>query len=190
MPPVPGAFVRVGLGSRRLIGVVWDGEGGDDSETVPEARLKPFTEVLPTPPLRPELRRFVDRVAAYTLAAPGMVLKMAIGVEEALLPPAPRRICAITAAGGAALSDSDRKTLTAARRRVLEALRDGVAGPAAELARRAGCGTSVVRGLIAAGLVAERLLPSEAPAPPAGDWGAPGPALSSDQRAAAEIFAT
>src|SRR3954447_5565180 len=152
LPPQPGAFVRVGLGSRRLIGVVWDGEGGDDSETVPEARLKPVTEVLPTPPLRPELRRFVDRVAAYTLAAPGMVLKMAIGVEEALLPPAPRRICVITAAGLAALAESGSgKKLTVARRGVLEALRDGAVGSTPDLARRAGCGAGVVRGSIAAG---------------------------------------
>src|SRR4029077_10242846 len=27
-PPEPGSFVRVGLGSRNLIGVVWEGNGG------------------------------------------------------------------------------------------------------------------------------------------------------------------
>ena len=182
-PPEPGAFVRVTLGPRRLIGVVWEGEG----EAVPNDRLKPLIEVLPTPPLKPELRRFVDRVAAYTLAPPGMVLKMAMSVEEALLPPPPRRICAISPTGMAALAESEGgKKLTAARRRVLEALRDESAGAAAEVARRAGCGAGVVRGLIAAGLVVEELLPSEPPAPPSSNWSAPGPALSADQMAAAE----
>jgi primosomal protein N' (replication factor Y) len=93
MPPEPGSFVRVGLGSRRLVGVVWDAreESGDE---VPVERLKPVIEVLPTPPLRPEARRFVERVAAYTLAPPGMVLRMSMSVEEALWPRAPRRVCA------------------------------------------------------------------------------------------------
>src|SRR5712671_7005073 len=40
MPPEPGRFVRVGLGSRRLVGVVWDAreESGDE---VPVERLRP-----------------------------------------------------------------------------------------------------------------------------------------------------
>src|SRR5579859_5319439 len=60
-PPEPGRFVRVTLGSRALIGVVWEGDGED----VPDARLKPIVEVLPAPPLPPELRHFIERVAAY-----------------------------------------------------------------------------------------------------------------------------
>ena len=179
--PAPGSFVRVTLGPRRVIGVVWEGEAGRD---LPVERLKPVIEVLPAPPVRPELRHFVERVAAYTLAAPGMVLRMVMSVEEALLPAAPRRVCAITEAGLAALAESPApRQLTAARRRVLAALREGGACPPAEAARRAGCGTSVVRGLIAHGYVEERLLPAEAP--PRGAWDAPGPILSSDQERAA-----
>src|SRR5580700_4612756 len=68
--PEPGRFVRVHLGSRQVIGVVWEGGSGVD---VAEERLRPIVEVLPTPPLPMELRRFIDRVAAYTLAPPGMV---------------------------------------------------------------------------------------------------------------------
>src|SRR5882762_5098234 len=121
MPPEPGRFVRVGLGSRRLIGVVWDAGDGE----VPVERLRPVLDILPTPPLRPELRRFVERVAAYTLTPPGMVLRMAMSVEEALLPRAPRRVCAITAAGLAALDDAALgPKLTVARRRVLQVLHD------------------------------------------------------------------
>src|SRR5438128_2225653 len=52
--PEHGSFVRVELGPRRLVGVVWDGNSGK----VPVERLKPVLEVLPTAPLRPELRRF------------------------------------------------------------------------------------------------------------------------------------
>src|SRR3954453_11597840 len=141
--PQPGQFVRVSLGSRRVIGVVWDdqSEGG-----VPAERLKPVIEILPTPPLQPELRRFIERVAAYTLAPVGAVLRMAMSVEAALLPLPLRRVCYITPAGLAALdgpgSDKNRgdenrgdRKLTAPRRRVLEALRDGGAAPVAEIAR-------------------------------------------------------
>jgi primosomal protein N' (replication factor Y) len=175
--PEPGSLARVTLGSRRLIGVVWDEHGAE----VPPERLKPIVELLPTPPLRPELRRFIDRVAGYTLAPPGAVLRMAISVEEALLPPSPRRVCAVTDAGIAVLGESK---LTAARRRVLEGLRDAGACSAAEAARRAGCGVGVVRGLIAAGHAAERLLPAEPPAACV-NWLREGPPLSADQQAAA-----
>jgi len=181
--PAPGSFVRVTLGSRRAIGVVWDGE--PEGEVAAE-RLKPILEILPTPPLGAELRRFIERVASYTLAPPGAVLRMAMSVEEALAPPPPRRVCAITEAGLAALAESPAPAkLTPARRRVLEGLRDGLACSLAEAARRAGCGGAVVRALVALGQVAERWLPGESPAPPAGEWDAPGPPLSGDQAAAA-----
>jgi primosomal protein N' (replication factor Y) len=181
MPP-PGSFVRAQLGPRRLVGVVWEAAG---DEAVPAARLKPLSEILPAPPLRPELRRFIERVAGYTLAPPGAVLRMAMSVEAALLPPPPRRVCAATPGGVAALAESaDGKTLTPARRRVLAALRDGGGGTVADLARRAGCTAGVVRGLVAAGLVEERLLPGEPPTPTQ-CWDAAGPPLSPDQSRAA-----
>ncbi|TMJ63138.1 MAG: primosomal protein N' [Alphaproteobacteria bacterium] len=182
-PPKPGSFARVGLGSRRLIGVVWEEGGGE----LPPERLKPVIDILPTPPLRPEMRRFVERVAAYTLTPPGMVLRMAMSVEEALLPRPPRRVCAMTAAGLAVLDDAaaDPK-LTAARRRVLQALRDEGACSAAELARRAGCGAGVVRGLIAAGHISEEFVSGEPAPEPIPDWRSDGPALSADQAAAAQ----
>jgi len=41
-PPEPGRFVRVNLGPRRIIGVVWDGEGED----VAEERLRPIADGL------------------------------------------------------------------------------------------------------------------------------------------------
>src|SRR5579884_3285565 len=181
----PGTFVRVGLGNRRLVGVVWDGV---PQGRVPDERLKPVDEILPTPPLRTELRRLVDRVAAYTLASPGAVLRMAIAVEEALLPAAPRRVCAATPAGLAALAAP--AGLTAARRRVIESLQESGACPAPEAARRAGCGPGVVRGLIAAGHVAELLVAAEPPPAAQPDWQAEGPPLSPDQqRAAARLLA-
>ena len=45
-PPEPGSFVRVPLGVRSLVGVVWEGAEGE----LPVERLKPVVEALPIPP--------------------------------------------------------------------------------------------------------------------------------------------
>jgi primosomal protein N' (replication factor Y) len=182
-PPEPGSFVRVPLGQRSLTGVVWDGAG----EGLPEERLKPIIETLPAPRLQPELRRFVERVAAYTMAPPGAVLRMTMSVPEALQPPRPRRLCAASPAGMAALAGAATAAhLTPARRRVLEVSRHAPPMPAAELARLAGCGAGVVRDLIAAGLVEERFAPAEDQESALPDWRLAGPALSPDQSIAAQ----
>src|SRR5262252_5173871 len=181
-PPEPGSFVRVPLGRRSVVGVVWDGAGDE----LPAERLKPVFEILPTPKLQRDFCRFVERVAAYTMAPLGAVLRMAMSVPEAFEPLRPRRLCAASPVGIAALSEgSPRHRLTPARRRVLEALRDGLPLPAAELARIAGCGAGVVRDLITAGFVEDRLVPAELLETVAPDWRRSGPALSLDQASAA-----
>jgi len=182
--PEPGRFVRADLGPRRLIGVVWDGES--EAVDVPEDRLRPIAEVLPTPALPAELRRFVDRVAGYTLAPPGMVLRMAMSIEAALLPPTPRRVCAITKAGLVVLTEEPTPKLTPARRRVLETLRDMPADTVAETARRATVSAAVVRGLIARGLVAEHLAAAIASRIEQPDWRTAGLPLSPAQTRAAK----
>jgi primosomal protein N' (replication factor Y) len=178
-PPEPGSFVRVPLGARSLIGVVWDGDA-EPAELAPD-RLKRVVEILPLPALEPTLRRFVDRVAAYTMTPPGAVLRMAMSVAEALQPPRRRRLCAISPAGLAALGEP--AGLTPARRRVLETLAERPPATAAEAARSAGCGTGVVRDLVASGLIDERFAAADPPPPL--DWCSPGPPLSADQSLAA-----
>ncbi len=179
----PGTFVRVPLGQRSVAGVVWGGAGDE----LPVERLKPILEILPAPVMRQELRRFIDRVSAYTMAPPGSVLRMAMSVPEALQTPRPRRLCAASACGIAALADATAATrLNPVRRRVLEALCDRQLTSATELARFGGCGTGVIRALIAAGLVEERFSPAEPPNPPSPNWQLAGPALSPDQSMAAK----
>jgi primosomal protein N' (replication factor Y) len=176
----PGDFVIVPLGQRLLPGVVWGPATGE----VVEAKLKPVRERLAVPPMREELRRFVDWVANYTLSPPGAVLRMAMSVPDALLPP--RMIAAYTlgASGRAALSD-ETATMTAARRRVLQLLADGPPATAADIGRRAGCGSGVVRSLATMGLAETVEVPSRPPPRPP-DWRLPGPSLSSAQELAAD----
>src|SRR5262249_23678913 len=137
--------------------------------------------------LRPELRRFIERVAAYTMAPPGTVLRMAMSVAEALQPPRPRRLCAISPAGRFALNRSVARPglPPAPRRRFAAPCAPPVA--ATEARRRTGCGAGVVRGLIARGLVEEFFADADPPGPGAAPrWRASGPALSADQQAGAQ----
>src|SRR5271169_1572117 len=169
--PEPGSFVRVPLGRRNLIGVVWDGVGGDLAAN----RLKPIAEVLPVGGMASDLRRFIERVAAYTMASPGAVLRMAMSVLEALQPPRPRRLCTASTAGLDALTTIPAaRSLTPARRRVLEVLRDAPPLPAAEAARLAACSPGVIHDLLARGLVEERLVAVEPADSAMPEWSRPG----------------
>src|SRR5215469_9547062 len=140
----PGDFVAAPLGRRKLMGVVW----GAASGAVAAEKLKPISERLAVSPLPEELRKLIDWVANYTLSPPGAVLRMAMSVPDALEPPRPLAAFALSDDGRAALAAED-KTLTKARRRVLQAAGEGPPDTASDLARRAACGAGVVRSLAA-----------------------------------------
>src|SRR5665213_680618 len=78
----PGDFVSVPLGARKLAGVVW----GPSTDEIASEKVKPVAARLDAPPLSAELRALIDWVAAYTLAPPGAVLRMAMSVPDALEP--------------------------------------------------------------------------------------------------------
>lgn len=170
----PGDFVAVPLGRREVIGVVWgEGVGG-----VAEAKIKAVSRRLDCPPL-PELsRKFVDWVAGYTVAPPGAVLRMAMSVLDALEPAGDLVVCRLAATAPTV-------KLTEARRRVLAVAGDLPPLSPADLAREAGVGPAVVKGLIAAGALEPASVAPPSPfAVPDPDH--PGPALSAGQQAAAD----
>ena len=150
----PGDIVLVPLGRQQEVGVVWDAPSGP---AVADAKLKPVSARLDAPRLPEALRRFIDWVAAYTLAAPGEVLAMALRTR-ALAPPQAQ-------AGWAAADPLPETRTTPQRRRVLDALAGtALAGP--ELARQAGVSSAVVRAMAQAGqLVAVPIQPPAAPGP-------------------------
>ena len=186
----PGDFIRVPLANRRAVGVVW---GAGSSDLAPE-KCRRVIDRLKVPPLPEALRRLIDWVAAYTLTAPGAVLKMAMSVPAALEPPAP------PPAGYVAADPQPEIKMTPARRRVLEVApashadfradgNEAQAAPplsAGELAREAGVGIGVIKGLVEAGGL--KPVPLIRPAVPGPDWRRPGPALSDEQAAAAEAL--
>ena len=138
---VPGSFVRVPLGRVERVGVVW-GKGEGD---VDPARLKPVTAVLEAPPMTEPLRQLVEWTADYTLAQRGAVLRMAMSVPGALEPPSVRTAYR--------LGQGEAPRMTEARTRVLALLQDGPPRTAGEIAREAGVGAGVVRGLASLGAI-------------------------------------
>jgi primosomal protein N' (replication factor Y) len=170
----PGDFVRVPLGRREAVGVVW----GDASGDIARARLRPIAARLAIPALTAVQRRFVDWVAAYSLSSAGAVLRMAMSIPEALEPRAGPAVLRAVAGFAAA------KPLSEARRRALEILAAREPIGAAALARAAGVSAAVVKGLVAQGAIA---IEARAEAPPGvlADPDAATVQLSADQAVAA-----
>jgi primosomal protein N' (replication factor Y) len=171
-----GDFVEVPLGGRSLLGVVW-GEAKDD---VARAKLKPIEAKLDMPPLPEISRRFVDWVSNYCLSPPGAVLKMAMSVSDAFQPE--RSLKAY------ALGDAESAPVTAARKRVIDALTEMPSLLPGDLARHAGVTSGVIRQMLKLGQVRMVALPLPQPYGTP-DLDLPGPSLSPGQRAAADDLA-
>lgn len=145
-----GDYVRVPLGPRQVIGVVW-ATGG----TAPDgARLRPVSEKYDAPVMPDLHRQFIDWVAQYYLEPPGSVLRMALRVPQAL--GGQRQQIAYRASG------REPGKLTPQRARVLDVAGDGLARRATDLAHEAGVGASVVKGLVKAGALEAIAMPAMA----------------------------
>ena len=145
----PGDVVAVPLGAREALGVVW-AENENPNPRL-DNRLKDIGDKLDVPPLMPELRKFVDWVANYTLSPRGMVVRMALRMGEHLPPPRERI--------GVQLAGSPPRRMTAARNRVLAVVADGFVRSKGEVAEEAGVTASVIDGLIDEGTLATLVLP-------------------------------
>ena len=125
----PGDIVSVPLGARGdATAVVWAENARPDPGSTTGSKTS--SEKLDLPPLKDELRHFVDWVANYTIASRGMVLRMCLRMGEHL--GAERERVGVRLAGAAPAR------MTAARGRVLELLADGILRGKSEAAREAG----------------------------------------------------
>ncbi|MEL6954183.1 MAG: primosomal protein N' [Pseudomonadota bacterium] len=172
-----GAFVEVPLGPRKVIGVVW-GAGRGDFDL---ARIRAVHKVLDAAPMRAELREFLTRAGAYTFTSMPAMLRLATRVPGLGDPPSMRKIYR--------LGHAEPERVTQARARVLEVLEayGGAGFTLKELAEQAGVSSSVVKGLVAQGAVAELDAPRDAPYRPL-DPTLPGKALSAEQQRAVDAL--
>src|SRR5713226_1127577 len=173
----PGDVVSVPLGPRAATAVVW----AENLHPNPrlDNRMKEVEHKLDVPPLKPELRQFVDWVAGYTLTPRGMVLRMALRMGEHL---GPARVHV-----GVRLAGPPPKRTTAARNRVLTLLADGLARGKSEVVEEAGVSPGVVDGLLDEGTLESLLLPPE-PVARAPDADFSSPDFTPAQRAAAHAL--
>ena len=174
-----GAFVEVPLGPRKVLGVVWGAGQGDYDY----AKVRSVLRVLDAAPMRDEMRMFLEKAAAYTLTPMPAMLRLATRAPGLGDPPSMRKVYR----RGAHAPDR----MTDARRRVLEFLNDygDLSFTLKELAELSGVTSSVVKGLVKLGAVAEEDSPRDLPFPPL-DPDRPGKDLTEDQaRAAGQIAA-
>jgi primosomal protein N' (replication factor Y) len=148
----PGDLVSVPLGARgETMGVVWAENPAPNPRL--HNRLKDVADKLDVPPLKPELRKFVDWVADYTLAPRGMVLRMTLRMGEHL-GPARERV-------GVRLAGPQPARMTPARARVLAVFADGMTRGKGDAAREAGVSAGVIDGLIDEGTLETVVLQPE-----------------------------
>ena len=147
----PGDIVSVPLGAREATAVVW----AENVKPNPrlDNRLKDVEEKLELPPLKPELRNFVDWVANYTVSSRGMVLRMCLRMGEHL--GAERERVGVRSVG------PPPQRMTAARGRALALIGDGMVRGKSDAAREAGVSVGVIDGLIDEGTFETLVLPPE-----------------------------
>ncbi len=172
----PGSVVVAPLGPRQLLGVVWEPEAMPSDAEVGDNRLRNLLAVADVAPLGASLRRLVEWTAAYYLAPPAAVLRMALSSTSAI--------------EGARLMVEYRATgevpprLTPARAQALERIGDRQ-GLIRELATVADVSEAVVRGLVKAGAIEAVSADIDSPYPVPDPDHAP-PALSAGQQDAAD----
>ncbi|KNG94773.1 primosomal protein N' [Pseudaestuariivita atlantica] len=173
-----GAFVEVPLGPRKVLGVVW-GPGAGDYDA---SKVRSVIRVLDAPAMREEMQAFLSRAADYTLTPLPAMLRLATRSPGLGDPPSMRKVYR--------LGHGTPDRVTAARTRVVETLTEygGLAFTLKEVAEMAGVSTSVVKGLVAQGVVAEEDSPRDTPFAPL-DLDRAGHTLTEDQAAAAQALA-
>ena len=175
MAAEPGSIVRVPLGPREMVGVVWE-EEALPTETVGDNRLRNVLEVYDLPPLGAPLRRLIEWTADYYLSPPQSVLRMALSSAAAL-------------EGGRTvmeyrLSGKSLDKLTPQRAQAIECIGERQ-GLIRELAEISDVSEGVIRGLVKAGVLEGVEVALDAPFVAPDPAFAP-PSLSDVQRDAAD----
>src|SRR5262249_47773883 len=147
----PGELGAGPRGAREATAVVWADTPNPNPRL--DNRLKDVEEKLELPPLKPELRGFVDWVANYTVSSRGMVLRMCLRMGE--------NLGAARERSGVRLAGPPPQRMTAARQRVLALLADGMLRAKGDAAREAGVSVGVIDGLIDEGTLETVVLPPE-----------------------------
>lgn len=145
---VPGSIVRVPIGPRTVVGIVWHGEG---DEGIERKKLRTIQQVYDGPPISHTIRRFIEWVARYTMTSPGLIARMVAPISNAFEGNKPTF--------GLRATGQTLKRQTPARSRVLDLAKSGASFSKSALAKEAGVSSSVIDGLIKQGALERVPLP-------------------------------
>ncbi len=146
---VSGMLVRVPFGRETVVGAVWETARKSHLDS---KKIKKIIAVMPYPPLRADMCRFIEFVARYNMAFLGLVLKMALSVRQVFDDPKMLRLYELS---GKTLSEAGLKN-SDARWRVMDFLK---VAPFTrqEIVAGAGVSAPVVKTMIDAGVLREVL---------------------------------
>jgi primosomal protein N' (replication factor Y) len=148
-----GAFVEVPLGPRKVLGVVWRAGTG----TYDSAKIRAVIRVLDVAPMQQSMAEFLRRVSDYTLTPMSKMLRLATRAPGLGDPPSMRQVYGLGAQTEARMTDARQKVLA-----VLEEFSE-LSFTLKELSEVAGVTSSVVKGLVKLGAVAEVATPQDTP---------------------------
>mgnify|MGYP002046681984 FL=1 len=149
---VPGQFVLVPFGRKKLYGVIWEKLRPWQENDPPKDKLKSVEQFYDIPPLSEENRKFVDWVSSYVMSPQGAVLKLVLSVPDALSPEKP-----VT---GWQVSDKRPSRMTDARERVFAALLPGKTMRTGDLTEAASVSISTLTSLEKEGALIKSELPA------------------------------
>ncbi|HHI82068.1 MAG TPA: DEAD/DEAH box helicase, partial [Rhizobiales bacterium] len=178
MALVVGDYVNVPLGPRLVAGVVWK-----TGVAAPKGmRLRDVRQRFDLPSMSEAQRRFMQWIADYYMAPPGMVLRGCLRAKGIFEPPRHKVAYQLTGA--------EPQRMTPQRQRLMEVARDLPAMKARELADEAGVGVSVVKGLAEQGVFEVVDLPPFAPFAKPNPMAAPVQLSGSQEKAARALRAS
>ena len=101
-----GTYVTISFGRQEVVGVVWDDAPDTD---IPASKIKAVKIVYDAPPLDESMRRYVEKVAQWTMSDRGSILKMVIPSDKLLVEPKRplKFICTGVRGGGAVTLSED-----------------------------------------------------------------------------------
>jgi len=134
-PLAIGSFVKVPLGPRTEIGIVWE---KTDNKTIAIDKIKYITEKLDTPPLNNDLIKIVKFISGYNLTCLGLVLKMILPNNKILLNQQMDEEYSI--------NDLNNQKITSARKAVIDKLKQHKSLTQSEIKKYAS--TSVIKGML------------------------------------------
>ena len=140
-----GSFVKVPLGNRTEVGIVWE---KTDDKTIAKDKIKSVIEKIDIPPLNNDLIKAIKFISGYNLTYLGLVLKMILPNKKILLTQQTEEEYS--------LNDLNNQKITSARKIVIDKLKQHKSLTQSEIKKYAS--TSVIKGMVEKKIINKKLI--------------------------------